>query len=257
MKALTSWMGLIGRSLSCSGESLRYVFIFPSNHTAYVNFFIDATFISRSPLCWEGTHTLWCCFSIWRLFSISAVAEATVMRGCIQGITFLMVSRSWMTTLSWFVILQHIVWVMWATLSLCSVWFFIPCEQLFALHQSFALLGYKMMSHQGNWTTWKTCFFRRWVLLISSIYFKTKILSSCSLYTLNPEPSARSTVPPSQLTNWAHALTHFGISSAHAYSPQADTLEGELEGYLATPLVISNVIEFWQVFRICSFVEEY
>jgi hypothetical protein len=43
------------------------------------------------------------------------------------------------------------------------------------------------------------------------------------------------------------ALAFLGVGPMHAYNPQADTLEGELEDYLAAPIAYANAVEFWQV----------
>lgn len=64
-------------------------------------------------------------------------------------------------------------------------------------------------------------------------------------------------MPPAHLSNLELALTHLGVGPANAYTPQADTLKGELEGYLAAPLKVCDIIGFWQVCKICSLVEKY
>ena len=48
------------------------------------------------------------------------------------------------------------------------------------------------------------------------------------------------------------ALAFLGVGPMHAYNSQADTLEGELDDYLAAPLTYVGIVEFWQVCIICS-----
>ena len=43
------------------------------------------------------------------------------------------------------------------------------------------------------------------------------------------------------------ALAFLGVGPMHAYNSQADTLEGELDDYLAAPLKYCIIVEFWQV----------
>jgi hypothetical protein len=43
------------------------------------------------------------------------------------------------------------------------------------------------------------------------------------------------------------ALAFLGVGPMHAYNSQADTLEGELDDYLAAPCKYSPPVEFWQV----------
>jgi hypothetical protein len=45
------------------------------------------------------------------------------------------------------------------------------------------------------------------------------------------------------------ALANLGVGPMPAYRPQADTLEGEVDDYLAAPTIYANIIEFWQVCR--------
>lgn len=48
------------------------------------------------------------------------------------------------------------------------------------------------------------------------------------------------------------ALAFLGVGPMHTHNPQADTLEGELDDYLAVPCIYVNVVEFWQVCINCS-----
>ena len=45
------------------------------------------------------------------------------------------------------------------------------------------------------------------------------------------------------------ALAHLGVGPMPAYRSQADTLEDEVDDYLAAPLKYAPIIEFWQVCR--------
>lgn len=44
-----------------------------------------------------------------------------------------------------------------------------------------------------------------------------------------------------------NALAFLGVGPMHGYHSQADTLEGELDDYLAAPTKYTNVVEFWEV----------
>ena len=46
------------------------------------------------------------------------------------------------------------------------------------------------------------------------------------------------------------ALAYLGIGPMHAHNPQAGTLEGELDDYLAAPLTYVGIVEFWQVYNL-------
>lgn len=50
-------------------------------------------------------------------------------------------------------------------------------------------------------------------------------------------------------------LASLGIGKMPTYRSQADTLEGEVDNYLADQVQDANVIEFWQVCRVGHFIE--
>jgi hypothetical protein len=67
-----------------------------------------------------------------------------------------------------------------------------------------------------------------------------------------PTAPSRSDAPPSSTrpsSEMETALAFLGLGPVHGYNPQADTLEGEVEEYLAAPLKYANVVQFWQVSR--------
>ena len=45
------------------------------------------------------------------------------------------------------------------------------------------------------------------------------------------------------------ALARLGVGPMPAYRSQADTLEGEVDDYLAAPTKSANIIQFWEVCR--------
>jgi hypothetical protein len=72
------------------------------------------------------------------------------------------------------------------------------------------------------------------------------------LHTPPATAPARSDAPPSSTTQAGEmetALAFLGLGPVHGYNPQADTLEGEVEEYLAAPLKYANAVQFWQVSR--------
>ena len=60
--------------------------------------------------------------------------------------------------------------------------------------------------------------------------------------------------PPA--SNGMQAALAFLGGPMRAYNSQADTLEGELDDYLAAPLKYSTVVEFWQVYNKLITVEK-
>ena len=45
------------------------------------------------------------------------------------------------------------------------------------------------------------------------------------------------------------ALANLGVGPMPSYGTQANTLEGEVEDYLAAPTKLVDIVEFWQVCR--------
>lgn len=52
-------------------------------------------------------------------------------------------------------------------------------------------------------------------------------------------------------------LASLGIGPMPTTRPQGDTLEDELDDYLAAPAKYANLLEFWEVCRMNHFVGEY
>ena len=73
------------------------------------------------------------------------------------------------------------------------------------------------------------------------------------LYTPPAAPTTQVAPPslPADAGNFT-AFDFLGIAPMHTSNPQANTLEAELDDYLASPLLRVGVVEFWQVCMICS-----